>query len=169
MSILTMNNNAFVYHDDNTAPDYHYYMENREHLKNQIQEEPSHYRMTFVTTSPPGALESLLTQLGSRWVPTRQPSTTSRTSTSSPGNHLTIEGTIFSIGTDWLVRAGNVILTGGTVKGMLLEVRNLDLIIQSVRKLTSVISGGISSSPKNVLGAWYYANFPFQYADIYSS
>ena len=125
MSILTMNNNAFVYLDDNAAPDYHYYLENREQLKNQIQEEPSHYRMTFVATSPPGALESLLTQLGSRWVPTRQPSTSTRASSTSPGNHLSIEGSIFSIGTDWLVRAGNVILTGGTVKGMLLEVRDL--------------------------------------------
>ena len=125
MSILTMNNNAFVYLDDNAAPDYHYYLENREQLKNQIQEEPSHYRMTFVATSPPGALESLLTQLGSRWVPTRQPSTNTRASSASPGNHLSIEGSIFSIGTDWLVRAGNVILTGGTVKGMLLEVRDL--------------------------------------------
>jgi len=33
-----------------------------------------------------------------------------------------IDGQIFSIGSDWLVRAGNVVLAGGAVRGVLLEV-----------------------------------------------
>lgn len=84
--------------------------------------EPSHYRTTFVTVSPPGALETLIAQLGARWASTRQPSASSRNQAVNTGNQLIIEGSIFSIGTDWLVRVGNVQLAGGAVKGMLLEV-----------------------------------------------
>jgi len=43
------------------------------------------------------------------------------------GQQLNIDGNVFAIGTDWLVRVGNVILAGGAVKGMLLEVRVLYL------------------------------------------
>jgi hypothetical protein len=38
------------------------------------------------------------------------------------GQQLLIDGYVFAIGSDWIVRVGNVILTGGAVKGMLLEV-----------------------------------------------
>lgn len=72
---------------------------------------PQHFRSTFLTLNPPGALEQLLSQLRARWVPVRQ-----------SGQQLSVEGNIFSIGTDFLVRAGNVVLAGGAVKGMLLEV-----------------------------------------------
>ena len=41
----------------------------------------------------------------------------------SSGPHLMVEGHVYAIGSDWLVRAGNVILSGGAVKGMLVEVR----------------------------------------------
>ncbi|CDO71568.1 hypothetical protein BN946_scf184911.g38 [Trametes cinnabarina] len=40
---------------------------------------------------------------------------------------LTVEGHVYSIGTDWLVRAGNVLLAGGAVKGMFLEAEYLPL------------------------------------------
>ncbi|KAH7880242.1 uncharacterized protein C8R40DRAFT_1165147 [Lentinula edodes] len=36
---------------------------------------PTHYRTTFLTLNPPGALEQLLAQLKARWVPVRQTST----------------------------------------------------------------------------------------------
>lgn len=84
---------------------------------------PTHYRTTFLTLRPPGALEQLLAQLKARWVSVRQSASSSapqRGKTS--GQQLLIEGHIFAIGNDWLVRVGNVILAGGAVKGMLLEV-----------------------------------------------
>ena len=39
------------------------------------------------------------------------------------GPQLVVEGHVYAIGSDWLVRAGNVKLSGGAVKGMLVEVR----------------------------------------------
>lgn len=84
---------------------------------------PAHFRTTFLTVSPPNALEELIEQLRARWVSVRQsgaPGTLQRSHAS--GQQLSVEGYIFSIGTDFLVRAGNVILAGGAVKGMLLEV-----------------------------------------------
>jgi len=33
-----------------------------------------------------------------------------------------LEGFVFAIGNDWIVRVGHVVLAGGAVKGMLLEV-----------------------------------------------
>jgi hypothetical protein len=84
----------------------------------------THYRTTFLTLSPPGALDHLLTQLKARWVSVRQSSSAPARAPgqAAGGPQLTIEGSIFSIGNDWLVRVGNVIMAGGAVKGMLLEV-----------------------------------------------
>lgn len=81
---------------------------------------PTHYRTTFITLKPPGALEQLLAQLKARWLSVRQASAPQRGQ--ATGQQLIIEGNVFAIGTDWLVRVGNVILAGGAVKGMLLEV-----------------------------------------------
>ncbi|TCD69692.1 hypothetical protein EIP91_006709 [Steccherinum ochraceum] len=93
---------------------------------------PAHYRATFLTLNPPGALEQLISHLKARWVPVRQAggpagSQPSRSQTQTSGQQLTIDGHIFAIGTDWLVRAGNVILSGGAVKGMFLEAEYLPL------------------------------------------
>ncbi|KAF8640139.1 hypothetical protein AX17_001375 [Amanita inopinata Kibby_2008] len=105
---------------------------------------PSHYRTTFLTLTPPNALEQLLSQLKARWVSVRQPSGPQKTQTS--GHQLTIEGHIFAIGTDWVVRAGNVILAGGAVKGMLLEAEYLPLPL-----LHSPIADGTSELLSNLL------------------
>ena len=124
MCVVTMDENVFVLLEDPAA-----------RIRSDVlavappgQEEtylqsPSHYRTTFLTLTPPIALEQLLSQLKARWVPVRQASGAQKVQ--SLGPQLTIEGHIFSIGTDWLVRAGNVILAGGAVKGMLLEVGNM--------------------------------------------
>ncbi|KAG5649041.1 hypothetical protein DXG03_000390 [Asterophora parasitica] len=88
---------------------------------------PTHYRTTFLTLRPPGALEQLLAQLKARWVSVRQSSTGGSQRGQSSGQQLTIEGHIFAIGNDWLVRVGNVMLAGGAIKGMLLEVRQKHL------------------------------------------
>jgi hypothetical protein len=82
---------------------------------------PAHFRTTFLTLSPPGALEQLLAQSRARWVSVRQAGTSGLSQGS--GQQLSVDGFIYSVGTDFIVRAGNVILAGGAVKGMLLEVR----------------------------------------------
>lgn len=93
---------------------------------------PAHYRTTFLTVNPPGGLEQLLLQLQARWVSVRQTGTTGMSQISqTAGQQLSVEGAVYTIGTDFIVRAGNVVLAGGAVKGMLLEVR------LSLLKLTS--------------------------------
>ena len=96
----------------------------------------THFRHTFPTLSPPLALEQLLAQLRARWTPVRAgaragtgagaPSGSQGAAAgqmgASAGPQLTVEGYVYAIGSDWLVRAGNVILSGGAVKGMLMEV-----------------------------------------------
>jgi len=89
---------------------------------------PSHYRNTLVTVSPPGALEQLISQLRARWVSVRQSGTTSSSQKSQgAAQQLTVDGLIYSIGSDWLVRFGHVILAGGAVRGMLIEAEYLPL------------------------------------------
>ncbi|KAI0265198.1 hypothetical protein BC834DRAFT_880520 [Gloeopeniophorella convolvens] len=142
MYLLTMNDNVFVSLEDPYAPTradlvYH---------ANQSQTpivEPTHYRNTLLTLSPPGALEQLLTLLRARWISTKQ-------SAGSAGQYkqtqLTVEGNIYAIGTDWIVRAGNVILAGGAVKGMLLEAEYLP-----VPTMSSQESGGSSELLSSLL------------------
>lgn len=91
----------------------------------QDVEEPPHYRYTLTTVSPLSALEQLIAQWSTRWISTRHQSSNSRNQSATSGSLLTVDGSIFSIGNDWIVRIGNVILAGGAVKGMLLEVRIL--------------------------------------------
>ncbi|THG93693.1 hypothetical protein EW026_g7613 [Hermanssonia centrifuga] len=133
MCALTMNENVFVLLEDPVAP------QRSDLLQIQPSEglppvpltgpgAPTHYRTTFLTLSPPGALEQLLAQLRARWVSVRQsgaPGVPQRTQAS--GQQLSVEGHIYAIGTDFIVRAGNVILAGGAVKGMLLEAEYLPL------------------------------------------
>ena len=85
--------------------------------------QPPHCRTTLITAEPVGALESLLSQLGTRWTSTRQQGTAPRNQPASSGNQLVVEGSIFTIGSDWVLRVGNVVLAGGAMKGMLLEAR----------------------------------------------
>ena len=96
---------------------------------------PTHFRHTFPTLSPPHALEQLIAQLRARWAPVRAAgragagaesssgSSSSQQREAGAGPQLVVEGHVYAIGSDWLVRAGNVIMAGGAVKGMLLEVR----------------------------------------------
>lgn len=124
MCALTMEDNVFVLLEDPVAPTRADVLaaappgQEAAYLQG-----PTHYRTTFLTLRPPGALEQLLAQLKARWVSVRQSGSSSapqRGKTS--GQQLLIEGHIFAIGNDWLVRVGNVTLAGGAVKGMLLEV-----------------------------------------------
>ncbi|KAI9063068.1 hypothetical protein FKP32DRAFT_1676960 [Trametes sanguinea] len=134
MCALTMNDNVFVLLEDPAAPMHSEYQQKAAELA-QTQPgvalpPPAHYRHTFPTLSPPGALEQLLAQLRARWVSVRQTSSGSSApgqKAQGTGQMLTVEGHVYSIGTDWLVRAGNVLLAGGAVKGMFLEAEYLPL------------------------------------------
>lgn len=121
MCALTINDHVFVLLEDPSAPTRADVLQNASDEKD-IHAGVLHYRTTFLTVSPLGNLEQLLAQLRARWVPVRQ---TTNMAQRGQGltQHLTIEGKVFAIGNDWLVRTGNVVLTGGAVKGMLLEVR----------------------------------------------
>ncbi len=108
MFALTMNDNVFVLIEDPGAPN---------HTEVDTQgPPPTHFRSNYLTLSPPGALEHLLKQLKARWTPVRQSNNAQR------GQQVIIEGQVFGIGTDWIVRAGHVYLAGGALNGMLLEV-----------------------------------------------
>jgi hypothetical protein len=126
MCSITMGQNVYVLLDDPVAVSRSELLHRNNEAAaagQEIWQEPAHYRMNYFTLSPPGALELLLTQLKARWTSGRPQ--TSINATGQPnlgGQLLSVEGHVFSIGTDWLVRAGKVILTGGVIKGMLLEV-----------------------------------------------
>ena len=110
MSTFTMGENVFVLLDDPISP-------GRYDLQTlSLAAKPTHLKSTYITLSPPGALEQLLSHLRARWGSVRGQTT---------GPQLTIEGSIFSIGADWIVRVGNVTTSTGSVKGILLEVSPL--------------------------------------------
>ncbi|KAF8716684.1 hypothetical protein AX14_012248 [Amanita brunnescens Koide BX004] len=145
MCALTMDENVFVLLEDPAAPTRADVLAAAPPGQEEAYlQSPSHYRTTFLTLAPPIALEQLLSQLKARWVPVRQASGAQKVQ--SLGPQLTIEGHIFGIGTDWLVRAGNVILAGGAVKGMLLEAEYLPLAT-----LHSPIADGTSEMLSNLL------------------
>jgi hypothetical protein len=124
MCALTMGENVFVLLEDPLAPTRGDVLAAAPPgQESAYLQGPSHYRTTFLTIRPPGALEQLLAQLKARWVSVRQSAASGTQRGQSSGQQLTIDGYIFAIGSDWLVRVGNVVLAGGAVKGMLLEVR----------------------------------------------
>jgi len=94
----------------------------------EIQER-THRRTSFVIIRPPESLDLLLNQLQAKWVPVRQTTTISGTKGQglAGGPQVTIDGLAFSIGGDWIVRAGNIMLAGGTTRGMLLEAEYIPL------------------------------------------
>ena len=123
MYALTLDDNVFILLEDPTAPSRADVLAAAPLGQEAIYlQSPSHYRNTFLTLRPPGALEQLLTQIKARWIAVRQTSAAGSQRNQTSGQQLTIDGQTFAIGTDWLVRIGNVILAGGAVKGMLLEV-----------------------------------------------
>ncbi|KAF8591406.1 hypothetical protein K439DRAFT_1326636, partial [Ramaria rubella] len=149
MCAVTMNENVFVLLEDPSAPTRAESLniaarnsQVTEHAADGVQtttgpppaDIPPHYRTTYITITPPQSLELLLAQLRARWQSVRQATGQARGSgLSSGGAQLTIEGNVFAIGTDWLVRAGNVVLAGGTVRGMLLEAEYLPVHVMPVQ------------------------------------
>jgi len=117
-----MSENVFVLLDDPYAPTRADLQLHPQNLTPSSLLDPSHYRNTFLTLTPPGALEQLLALLRARWTSARHAGASAGQNKQVIAQQLTIDGNIFAIGNDWLVRAGNVILGGNTMKGMLLEV-----------------------------------------------
>ncbi|KAG6854811.1 hypothetical protein C0991_001238 [Blastosporella zonata] len=109
-------------------------------------EGPTHFRTTFLTLRPPGALEQLLAQLKARWLSVRQSSSSAPQRGQSSGQQLMIDGHQYAIGSDWLVRVGNVCLAGGGIKGMVLEAEYLPLPV-----LHSPVADGTSELLSNLL------------------
>ena len=135
LSVLTMNNYAFAFLEDPSVPTHAEFLQaqalvaegaggsDQDSMSFQLTE-PPHYRHTFLALHPSGGLEQLLSQLRAKWQSTRQQPMMNQGAAQNrqPGFQLTVEGNMFAVGSDWLVRVGNVILAGGAVKGMLLEV-----------------------------------------------
>jgi len=154
MCLLTMNDNVFVSLEDPSAPtraDLAYHASQSE----TAIVEPCHYRNTFLTLSPPGALEQLLSLLRARWISTKQ-SAGNTAQYKQTAAQLTVEGNIYAIGTDWIVRAGNVILATGAVKGILLEAEYLPVPTMSSQESSGssqLLSSLLLSVLPNVRGA----------------
>ncbi|KAF8655234.1 hypothetical protein AX16_003140 [Volvariella volvacea WC 439] len=125
MCVLTMDENTFVLLDDPAAPSRADVLAAAPQGQESLYlQGPPHFRSTFITVKPRHALDQLLSQLRPRWISVRSGPTTG-TQGAQAGPQLIVEGYVFSIGTDWLVRAGNVMLAGGGVRGLLLEVEYL--------------------------------------------
>jgi len=136
MYALAMNENLFVLLEDPSAPTKADVLATLPPGGNMSahMHAPTHYRTTFLTLRPPEALDQLLTQLRARWVPVRQTASTGAPRgqpTLLQGQQLAIDGHVFAIGDEWLVRVGNVILAGGAIKGMLLEVRLMYFLVST--------------------------------------
>ncbi|KJA30236.1 hypothetical protein HYPSUDRAFT_61086 [Hypholoma sublateritium FD-334 SS-4] len=147
MYALTLDDNVFILLEDPTAPSRADVLAAAPLGKEALYlQDPSHYRNTFLTLRPPGALEQLLNQIKARWIAIRQTSAAGTQRNQTSGQQLIIDGQTFAIGTDWLVRIGNVILAGGAVKGMLLEAEYLPLPV-----LHSAVADGTSELLSNLL------------------
>jgi len=147
MYALTLDENVFILLEDPGAPSRADVLAAAPPGQEAVYlQGPSHYRNTFLTLRPPGGLEQLLAQINARWISVRQTSSNSGQRNQIAGQQLTIDGQTYAIGTDWLVRIGNVVLAGGAVKGMLLEAEYLPLPV-----LHSAIADGTSELLSNLL------------------
>lgn len=121
MLAVTMGENVFVLIDSPAAPI-------RGESSSDVKS--GHFRSTYQTLRPPGALEAMLSQLKAPWVPVRsgtssQPQSQSRgpapTNALLTAAELVIEGWVFSIGQDWLVRVG-MVRNKDLLRGLVIEV-----------------------------------------------
>jgi hypothetical protein len=123
MYTITMDGNAFSLLEDPTAPTRAEVLDAAPpgqevaYLQN-----PPNYRHTFITARPPGALEQLMAQIKAPWMAVRQTASSANPRSQATGQQISIEGYTYTIGRDWILRIGNVILSGGAVRGMLFEV-----------------------------------------------
>lgn len=91
---------------------------------------PAHYRHTLINFKLP-LMEALLDQLGGPWS-TQPPRATNSMqmmgrNTGGVTHRLKIDGYIWSIGADWIVRVASVFAGGDQFKGIIMEVNPLFL------------------------------------------
>ncbi|KIJ56688.1 hypothetical protein M422DRAFT_57355 [Sphaerobolus stellatus SS14] len=148
MCAVTMNDNVFVYVEDPTIPSRSEYVtaeaeaveaaaQSNGDIVPQPLIHPTHYRTTYITVNPPQALDLLLAQLRARWQSVRQATGQGRgqNAVGIGPPQVTIEGNVFAIGTDWLVRVGNVVLAGSAIRGMVIEAEYLPLNVTPIQSL----------------------------------
>lgn len=103
INTITLGDNVFVLCEDTAAP-------SRNRLGGARPQ--GHYRSTYLTISPPAALQTLLHQLGGNW------------SNRLPGAFpdVDVNGVVYGVGDDVVIRIGKV-MQRGEMKGMVIEVR----------------------------------------------
>jgi hypothetical protein len=85
--------------------------------------EPLHYRNTLISFRA-RVIETLIDQLGGAWASQpNKPTFGPMMGRPSGGltHRLKIEGTVFSVGSDWIVRVGSVYAVGDQFKGVIME------------------------------------------------
>jgi len=89
--------------------------------------EPTHYRHTLISFKMQ-TMGALIDQLGGAWTnqPQKIPSGPMMGRPTGGLTHrLRIEGSVFSIGSDWIARIGSVYASGEQFKGIIMEVNTL--------------------------------------------
>ncbi|TFK16466.1 hypothetical protein FA15DRAFT_761406 [Coprinopsis marcescibilis] len=157
MATVTMGENVFVLLEDPLAPT---------HTDAEMMKMPgplTHYRSTFLTVKPVGNLEQLLVQLKAQWMPVRvttarsqnQGGTSSSASNLLAAAELIVDGKIYAIGSDWLVRVG-LVRSKDLIRGMVLEGEYLPLpVIRSANPddPSELVSNLLASLLPNPVGA----------------
>ena len=94
--------------------------------------ERSNPRVTFVTITPPESLPSMLGQIAGNWSASRHNATApSGRGLVPPGaGQVLLDGYVYSVGNDWLVRIGNVTQSGNVHKGIVIEVSHISSSFQ---------------------------------------
>ncbi|KAJ2911832.1 hypothetical protein MD484_g8577, partial [Candolleomyces efflorescens] len=178
---VTMNDVVFVLLEDQIAPTH---VEAEEQGMNP--EKLTHFRNTFLTVRPPGSLENLLVMLKARWMPVRHAAGTTQNASlisvvsgagapgggsgkgkgpagTTPNNplaaaELIVDGKVFHIGLDWILRVG-LVRSKDLIKGMLLEAeyRPLPVMYSPPGAQGTMISNFLSSILPVVPDANIYA------------
>jgi len=88
-----------------------------------------HPRISFVTLTPPEALGAMLAMVAGNWTVSRTNAALQNTRagiTMSNVSQLALEGFVYAIGTDWVIRVG-IVRHGQTPKGLVIEAEYLPL------------------------------------------
>lgn len=85
-----------------------------------------HPRVSFVTITPPESLPAMLSQVAGNWTSSRHNAAqTGRGVVMGGMPQVQIEGHVYSVGGDWLIRIANVTQAGGALRGLVIEASNL--------------------------------------------
>jgi hypothetical protein len=121
----------------------------------------SNPRVTFVSITPPESLQSMLAQIAGNWSASRPNAAVPGRSVVPAGvGQVHLDGHVYSVGTDWLVRIGNVTQPGGVHKGIVIEVNRGFSFLQDLDTTDiGFSSGGIPSCTRSPLFSWHTRGF----------